>query len=1129
MASLPASIDDRLLAAEAVKVAAELLELAERQAPRSERRRRRTLGPLVEDDLAMLLVLELADEVVRITDTPRAGRRFRELIRELGVPASLKLADRLSLSIGARLADLAPGVVGALVKRRTRRQSRGVIIPAEEKLLAHYVRARREAGFALNINVLGEATLGEEEAERRLKATEATFSRGDVGQVSVKISAICSQVSSLAFDATVSLVEQRLLPLFLSARERASLVNLDMEEYRDLHLTVAVFKTLLERADLLGFEAGLALQAYLPDSFVVLQDLCEWAVRRRANGAAGIKVRLVKGANLPMEKVEAELRGWEQAPYPTKHEVDANYKRLLETALAPEYSSAVRVGLASHNVFDIAWGLVLRERLGAQDRLEFEMLEGMAEGLARAVKQKSGRVLMYAPVVSKAQFDAAIAYLVRRLDENTERENFLPALLDLRRQPASFEDQKALFLAAVDARHAVSAGPRRSQDRNRPGKPGPEHHFSGFRNEPDTDFSLERNRHWVVTSFEHWEPGKVVPVAVGGLERAGPAVQIGYDPSWPANETHRWATASSAEVDEALLTAAAAAKEWDGKPIDDRRRLLYDVAEQLASDRGTAIVTMCHETAKIVQEADTEVSEAIDFARYYAFQTRLLEALAEQGADPKGGRVVLVCGPWNFPYSIPAGGVLAALSAGHAVILKPAPEAVLTAWALAQSCWAAGVPRELLQFVPCQDDEVGLRLVTHPDFARVVLTGSYETATAFTRAYPGIKLRAETSGKNALIITAAADLDLAVRDLVRSAFGHAGQKCSAASLGIVEAAVYDSATFQRRLADAVRSLRVGPATDLSTDVGPLVRPPGPELLRALTSLDPGEDWLVQPRRAEGPSQLWHPGVKLGVSPGSWSHKTEWFGPVLGLMRAEDLESAIDWQNTTGYGLTGGIHSLDPAEVKLWEDRAEVGNAYVNRTITGAIVSRQPFGGWKRSSVGPVAKAGGPNYVLSLCDWSGRGGATPSLEECWQREFTNARKLDDLTVEHNELRYRPLPGPVTVRGGEDTSDSDLGYALSAARAAGVRAELSLAAPRRGLAATVEDDISLEGRIKAGAIVRLRFLGTVPTELLRVAHETAVPVDDTPFVQHPRLELLRWTREQSLSVTAHRHGRVLAARG
>ena len=369
---------------------------------------------------------------------------------------------------------------------------------------------------------------------------------------------------------------------------------------------------------------------------------------------------------------------------------------------------------------------------------------------------------------------------------------------------------------------------------------------------------------------------------------------------------------------------------------------------------------MVHDGKKAAAEGDAEVSEAADFASYYASRPPIP---ADVHVTALG--VVVITPPWNFPYAIPAGGVLAALMAGNSVVLKPAPETVGTAWQLVRQLWEAGIPRDVLQFFPCADGDIGKALITDPRVDAVVLTGAYETARLFLDWRPSLRLFAETSGKNAIVITAQADRDLAIKDLVRSAFGHAGQKCSAASLAILEAEVYDDPGFRRQLRDAAASLHVGPSTDPASVVTPLIRPPGTALSSALTTLDPNEQWLLEPRQIGDDPCLWSPGIKLGVQPDSWFRRTECFGPVLGLIRAADLDDAIRIQNDSDLGLTAGIHSLDENEIAHWRDRVQAGNLYINRAITGAIVQRQPFGGWKSSSIGPGTKAGGPNYVEPL--------------------------------------------------------------------------------------------------------------------------------------------------------------------
>ncbi|HXL45783.1 MAG TPA: proline dehydrogenase family protein, partial [Candidatus Binatia bacterium] len=671
---------------------------------------------------------------------------------------------------------------------------------------------------------------------------------------------------------------------------------------------------------------------------------------------------------LAMERIEAAQHGWSQAPYETKAEVDANYKRMLEYGCRPEHAEAVHLGVASHNLFDIAYGLVLRDVLHVEPWVEFEMLEGMANHQARAVQGRAGGLLLYAPVVRAEDFHSAIAYLVRRLDENTAPENFLRHVFDLEPGSAEWAAERDRFLAALEIMAELSDAPRRLQDRKvEADAPPVQRPFeTKFVNDPDTDWTLTANRAWIEDVVPRWRERspEAIPLQVGGEFRGGAREGQGRDPSRPGRLAYRFALANPDDVDRALTVARAAQPAWATLRTAERDARLEACAAKLGRRRGDLIGAMILDGAKTVTEADAEVSEAVDFARYYARTLRETAGeLDDCRMEPLG--VVVVTPPWNFPLSIPAGGVLAALAAGNAVVLKPAPEAVLVGWWLANCLWDAGIPREVLQFLPCPDDEIGRGLVTDARVAGVILTGSVETARLFLGWRPDLTLFAETSGKNAIIVTSLADRDQAIRDLVRSAFGHNGEKCSAASLAICEAEVYDDPDFRRQLRDAAASLAVGSAWESTSRITPLTQPPGAALQRALTVLDEDEEWLLEPRPATDNAQLWSPGIKLGVRPGSFFHRTECFGPVLGLMRAADLDQAIALANAQPFGLTSGIQTLDDREIARWLDRIEAGNLYVNRPITGAIVGRQPFGGWKASSVGPGAKAGGPNYVLQL--------------------------------------------------------------------------------------------------------------------------------------------------------------------
>ena len=1081
---------DAALVERAVTMARFLVARAESMATRSENSSTRRLAGPLASDAGRDLLLALTDQVARVDDPARAMKRLNAVVKG-GVPDSFPLVHRVGLTL-ARFGFLAPRLAAPAVRAVLRHEANRVIGSMDDPKLRTRLDRTRSLGLRANLNILGEAIVGDGEAEQRVVKTIELLERADVDYVSVKASALCANLDVLAFEDSVSRIAAQLRRLYRAAMGSTphGFVNLDMEEYRDLSLTTAAFVRVLDESEFLSLSAGIVLQAYLPDTSRVLADVGAWATRRARIGGAAVKVRLVKGANLAMEQVEAELHGWEQAPFLTKDDVDAHFKALLEMAVQPEFAAGLRVGVASHNLFDVAWAMQVAEASGATDRVEFEMLDGMAPAQGRAVREQVGDLVLYSPVVADSEFEASLAYLARRLDENATPENFLYALLSL--TPQRLNEEESRFRRAVKRRHVVGTAPRRATPQLPRSTFDPSEPFA---NEPDADFALESTRAWLA-------------------EASQPVVML------PA-------TLSSSQVDELMDKARKAQAKWALQTPNSRAIQLGRVVDRMRTDRSSAIKLLQLEGVKTIREADPEVAEAIDaFAYAAAVSSARLSMIVDDGVGLDAVGTVVVCGPWNFPYAIPSLGIASALIAGNAVIVKPAPEVRTIGAFLVAQLHAAGVDPDLVQLALVNDGPVGTHLVTHDQADAVVLTGSTETAQAFLAAKPTMRLAAETSGKNAIIVTQAADLDAAIKDVLRSAFGHAGQKCSAASLLIVESKVLRSATFLPRLADAARSLRVGSVMDAATVMGPLIAPANGNLLRALTALEPGESWLLEPTPLDSDDPLeavlWSPGIRLGVQPNSWFHTTECFGPVLGVMEAHDLSDGIAMQNSTGYGLTGGLQSLDPDEIALWANAVEVGNAYVNRPITGAIVGRQPFGGWKKSSVGAAPKPGGPDHVLwfvqpkALSESESHAdskNSMPSVEtsycHAWNAHFGADADPSALRSEINLLRHCSA-GTVAIFGASELEAAMLQRA---------------AAITKSSAIFVRSEAELGERIAAGFVRRVRVLRPLSEESLRKCHAHSVAVDRTPVTGNGWIELGRWCNEQVVSVTNHRYGRVL----
>ncbi len=1243
------------------------------------------LAGVLKDPNGLPFTIGFVDGVMRPESLSAAASNLHRVAPL--VPQFLPWYLRGAVQFGGSLAQVLPSPVVPIARRVLREMVGHLVVDARPDKLGPAIATLRASGARLNLNLLGEAVLGEQEALRRLDGIHELIRRPDVDYVSVKVSAIASHISMWAFDEVVDRVLERLMPLYLTAASDATFINLDMEEYRDLDLTIAVFTRILEDPRLQGLEAGIVLQAYLPDALPALQQLTAWAAQRVGDGGARIKVRLVKGANLAMERVDAIMHDWSLATYSSKLDSDANYLRCLEFALTPEHAAAVRIGVAGPNLFDIAYAWLLAGERGVREAVEFEMLLGMAQGQVEAVAREVGHVLLYVPVVRPDEFDVAISYLVRRLEENASSENFLSAAFELADDPTMFERERERFTASLERARdaALPVGSNRTQDRAGSalaGRVGDAGRVSDAGRVGDAGRVSDAGGQKVGTNAAG-EPGAGVTGAIspdgltadgltadgltadgltadggtsdggtsdgltkavlcigrgsrdagGETEPIGPAVRsamfggqefvetavfssreattaavgaLGFhntadsDPALPANRA--WArgilsrieasVAGDATIEAALVDdpeaieatvrrVRAAAHGWGAMPAADRSAVLTAAALALEARRGELIEVAASETGKVLAEADVEVSEAVDFANYYAATARELDRVS--GAVFVPSRLTVVAPPWNFPLAIPAGGVLAALAAGSGVVFKPAPQARRCAAVLTEALWEAGVPRDLLALVDIDEGALGQQLIAHPDVDRVILTGSWETAALFRSWRPELPLLAETSGKNAMIVMPSADLDLAASDLIKSAFGHAGQKCSAASLAILVGPVGRSKRFARQLVDAATSLRVGPPSDPLSEVGPVIEPPQGKLAWALTTLDEGEEWLVQPRQVdhgvEFAGRFWTPGIRTGVRPGSRFHREEFFGPVLGVMHAHSLAHAIELQNAVAYGLTAGLYTQNPDDLDLWLNDVQAGNLYVNRGITGAIVQRQPFGGWKSSSVGAGAKAGGPNYLIGLGAWRASGGATtsatlhlrgldsristiieaaqPSLSYeafewlrrgalsdalQWDREFGQVRDVSRLGVERNLFRYRPID--VAVRATGDASWQALLRVVVAGVRSGstftVSAPVGLPAPVRRALSDENVGVFVEteeqwlermvgGELAAERAPRARLVGSAESvaALQRalasaVAGDPSLAVYPNEVTTAGRLELLPFLREQSITITAHRFG-------
>ncbi len=1162
----------------------------------AERRQQAELDRMMQRPEDKSTLMQITDQAFRARAPHRVADQLTHVLDVQGVPRFFSPLERAALKGFQSFGSYLPGVAVPLVKEYMQRETANVILPAERELLARHLRQRQEEGVRMNVNVLGEALLGEHEAEQRLKRYLEALQRPEIEVISVKISTIFSQIWPLARRHSIDVLADRFELLYRAAsksrfrhadgRETPKFVYLDMEEYRDMSITSEAFMKTLDRPGMDQVVAGIALQSYIPDSSRVQKLLNAWARQRVERGGHPIVIRLVKGANLEMERVEASLMNWPQAPYKSKLETDANFKRMLLEGFKPENLRAVRLGIASHNLFEVAFALVQALENNALHLVQFEMLEGMANHQRRALFEICQSLLLYAPACRRDDFIHAIGYLVRRLDENTGSDNFLRHAFKLDVGSQDWQRLEAKFVESYEALHHVSDAPRRTQDRRQPPVPtmSLDHPWQQFQNEPDTDFALAHNALWAEELVTQWkrrltEQPCELPLVIAGVEVTDERpVQECRDPSRPEVVIGRYRQANEDDIERAVACAKADEAGWRTLDEASRASILRGVAQEIRQARGDLMALALADGGKTLMESDPEVSEAVDFVEFYARTAADFRALPDVDAAPRG--VVAVVSPWNFPIAIPCGGVAAALASGNTVILKPASDTVLVAHRLCECFWNAGVSRKTLQLIPCSGGIGGKRLVSHDDVDVVILTGGTETAVQMLRHKPDMNLLAETGGKNATIVTTVSDRDLAIKHILHSAFSHAGQKCSATSLLVLEEEVFEDEAFRTALCDAVESIPVGSAWDLKTKMGPLIRPASGVLETALKELEEGESWAVMPRFAEENPHLVSPAVKWGVRPGSFTHLTEFFGPVLAVMKVRNLEEAIRVVNQTGYGLTSGLESLDDREQKIWIDGIRAGNLYINRSTTGAIVLRQPFGGMGKSAFGPGIKAGGPNYVAQLMRFQDKPTASAetreldahltellermrqvpadgagwtkaeidqlvvamhSYQQAMESEFGRQHDNFQLIGQDNFRRYLPIK-ELRIRIHPQDTAFDILARVCAAHTAGCRVTVSkpLGHTSKVLALleeltdtwagsiefVEESDDALVDVIRLQHTDRIRFGAPdrVPESVRRAVIDQCLFIADTPVLRCGRVELLWYVREQSVCIDYHRYGNL-----
>ncbi len=1126
-----------ITAQEVEQWAENLLANCDKELTNTERKEQLKYATLIRNPKDKVFLTRLLDESSQIRDPKKLAKRIKILIDRYGVPEFFNSWDKFLLKAYQYGGYYFDPIAVPIFKKRLRSETAEVIIDEKRPNLTKHLEQRYKSHIGQNVNLLGEVVVGDGEAQKRYEHYVEALSQPDINYISIKISGIYAQLHPLNYkQARVELIE-RLVVIFRAAMKntyldedgvhRPKFVNLDMEEYKDMHLTLEVFRETLSKEEFKNLPAGIVVQAYLPDAEWLLGELLAFAHQRVEQGGAPLKVRLVKGANLQMESVVSSLRGWENPVRDSKVDSDAGYLRMLDIALEPHNAKVLQVGVASHNLFTIGYAFLKAQQNGVMDYISFEMLEGMANNLFRAMAAYGAKIILYTPVVKDEHFLNAVSYLVRRLDENTGTENFLSYSFNLKANSSEWKFLSQQFEEAFAKKNTISATPKRTQDRNAEYQPN---EWDGmFYNEADTDFDLNANKQWAEGIVNKWKnPARqIIPVQIGAEEHVSEKRYLYEDRVQPEVVSYEMSLANNEQMQSIIATAKDDKGGWAAKSSEERYEILRRTGDIIAQRRADLIGVMCSVTSKTITEGDVEISEAIDFCRFYPWTMAEFEKVPDMSYSPSG--VVVVISPWNFPLAIPTGGVAAALSSGNRVILKPATVSAPVMWETAKCFWDAGVPKEALQVVITDGREPLTTLTTSEHIDHIVLTGGTDTAQKLATANPKVRLSAETGGKNAMIITSSGDRDKAIMNAVASAFGNAGQKCSACSLLLVDADVFDSPDFKEKLRDCATSLKVGSPWELGTVVGPMITNNNDKLLESINNPANRDKWLIEPKFLDENRYILCPTILWDVKKEDMEFKTELFAPLLSVVRFSGLDEAMSLVNSSEYGLTSGLQSLDESEIEKWKNTIEAGNLYINRGVTGAIVNRQPFGGMKLSAFGGGIKAGGVNYVSCFVE-SQCSTTVDDYADAFAAHFAKAKDVNNLFGEQNIFRYLPLKSmALRIESGDKLQDINL--VVKAARIAGTPLTISVDANHELIDSIKEIGVRTvvqnlwEFVAHMSDYKRIRTLSPdIPKEIYDAAAAFNQYVATAPVVARGRVELLNYLQEQSISYEYHRYGSI-----
>lgn len=1102
---------------EAMATVQRWLDVPDVQTPTAESR----LARVLDDPAGAQFTRDFIDGVIRPESSAVAAKNFERMSWRL--PESTTWLEGAGTHVAGGFAPLLPAAIMPTVRENFLKSVGHLVVRGESETIEKQVSTlAATGGIRPTVAPLTAVASGHRERRRHVADAHELLLRAGVDAITLSPASFLGQARLIDLDAEVESAVQLLAPLYTSAAhaDHPKLIDLDVAMFDELEISLRIFEQMMAKHPKLN--VGISLPASLPESLPALQRVIDQASTRRAAGGARVTVRLTRGTSRARDLALASTHGWHPAAFTSRSDTDAHYLRLLDYALTAERTASVQIVSANHHLFTVALAWRLGRLRGVERSLEHEFPLGVASAQRDAVKRDVGGVRLYIPVEQAGLLSLIAPYLKRQIGELSLERGHLPAFPP-RIEKRWFAIERATFPATV---------------KQSLWEPPVTHRVQNTMRTEVADFTVAATREW----------------ASALLERARDSAS---GEALLARSTIRTVPELNTLISEAITHGAS----WGERRGSTRATVLESVAETLAEWRGRLVETEVSESGITVQEADSDVTIAIECAHRAAHSAREVEGIRDARYHPP--RLVVVVSSRSIPLTSMADHVLSALGAGSAVIIKAAPEARRSAAVFIETLTAGGVPWGLVTILD-DEGELARALICDERVDHVLHTGSRHTAKLFHSWRAETQISSTTGGRNSVIVTQSADFETAVPDIVRSAFDHAGQSPSAVGTVILVGTAGQSARFLGRLTDAVNSVAVATPGTVGAGISALARPATARQRALLGTLEGEESWRVEPQQVDTHARLWSPGLRDMVAPNSRFRKADNHAPVIGIVRVKTLAEAIDVQNALGFGLSAGIHSLDADEIDVWRESAEAGLLSVNCCSATARGGRAPVHGWNRSAVGTVT-IGGDDSVVTFGQWEPtpiRPAETVTLEgisepvagliaaaqsgmdfEAFDFVRTGARSDEEawadsygpktlVETEFERIEHRYLPVAVTVRLSDDAPLAHLVRVLVAATRAQSTIAISTAIPLHAdlialfgqldtpvgvVEVVVESEARWRARVLAGGIVtsRVRLIGGDRQILARVLHgQIGIAVHAGQVTTSGRIELLPFLRGQTI---------------